>query len=517
MAAGSSYSDMIKQAKEVAAQEKAKSAQRSAKRKKASPKEDPMAAQLLADLEDNPYQKFTHDISEDATDTTPAPAAQSAAPVAEPAPRTPDAYPDTIPDSPESTPDTIRTGDRTVSGEKTGQYPVCPQDSPVSHTDSTPNTTPDTSQKHNRTHTPDTIKDTQPDTNPDATPDTYTEQDSSSLLAMFEPRQRLRISGKRAEILRLLIAISKEKGDSIITVTLSAIAKHFATNYDYIRHSITALEKKGVLTKLQSTKRSGIQIRLDKSLCAEFMKTISADPVPGFISGNIPDRTPDTHPDSVKQVDTGHKTGHLTGQGDRPPKSPLLVSKKETYLQREEPEEAESEHEDATTWGMSSETIAAAWPHLAKAGWTRNQMRQLRQVFEGRGIDFAPLRQALNHAEWELATKGQLSDKSGTTVANPVAWLFGALKKTGYYARPDGYESPQEQYAREQAEEAQRIAKYRKAAEQREKQDATDAAMQWYRQLPEKEQENILKRQPGGGTTPQEPWILREYKRTKNS
>ncbi|MFK4766397.1 hypothetical protein ACI3L3_16650 [Desulfobaculum sp. SPO524] len=498
MAAGSSYSDMIKQAKEVAAQEKAKSAQRSAKRKKTSPKEDPMAAQLLADLEDNPYQKFTHDISEDATDATPTPAAEAA-------PTTPDTHPDTIPDSPDSTPDTNRTGDRTVSGEKTGQYPVCPQDSPVSHTDSNPDTTPDTPKETYRAHTPDTIKDTQQDTNPDATPDTYPEQDSSSLLAMFEPHQRLRISGKRAEILRLLIAISKEKGDSIITVTLSAIAKHFATNYDYIRHSITALEKKGVLTKLQSTKRSGIQIRLDKPLCAEFMKTMSADPVPGTLSGNIPD-TP-------KHDDTGYQTGHITGQGVRSSNSPLLVSKKETYLQRKKPEESLEEKESATTWGMSSDTIAAAWPHLAKAGWTRNQMRQLRQVFEGRGIDFAPLRQALNHAEWELSTKGQLSDKSGTTVANPVAWLFGALKKTGYYARPEGYESPQEQYAREQAEEAQRIAKYRKAAEQVEKQDAMATAMEWYRQLPEEDQKNILKRQPGGGSIPQEPWILREYKR----
>jgi hypothetical protein len=516
MAAGSSYSDMIKQAKEVAAQEKAKSAQRSAKRKKTSPKEDPMAAQLLADLEDNPYQKFTHDISEDATDTTPTPAAHTAAPAAEAAP-TPDTYPDTIPDSPDSTPDTNRTGDRTVSGEKTGQYPVCPQDSPVSHTDNTPDTTPDTPKETYRTHAPDTKKDTQQDINPDATPDTYPEQDSSSLLAMFEPHQRLRISGKRAEILRLLIAISKEKGDSIITVTLSAIAKHFATNYDYIRHSITALEKKGVLTKLQSTKRSGIQIRLDKTLCAEFMKTMSADPVPGTLSGNIPDTSPDTKPDTPKHVNTGYQTGHITGQDVHSSNSPLLVSKKETYLQREEPEESLEGKESATTWGMSSDTIAAAWPHLAKAGWTRNQMRQLRQVFEGRGIDFAPLRQALNHAEWELATKGQLSDKSGTTVANPVAWLFGALKKTGYYARPEGYESPQEQYAREQAEEAQRIATYRKAAEQAEKQDAMATAMEWYRQLPEEDQKNLLKRQPGGGSKPQEPWILREYKRIMKS
>ena len=64
--------------------------------------------------------------------------------------------------------------------------------------------------------------------------------------------------------------------------------------------------------------------------------------------------------------------------------------------------------------------------------------------------------QGLTHAEWELE-HGAMRDKSGAPVASPVDWIFTSLSKNGYYRRPAGYVSPQEQAELDAAEEAKRI------------------------------------------------------------
>jgi hypothetical protein len=52
--------------------------------------------------------------------------------------------------------------------------------------------------------------------------------------------------------------------------------------------------------------------------------------------------------------------------------------------------------------------------------------------------------QGLTHAEWELNAK-RMCDKSGKTIASPANWVFKILATQGYYPRPEGYRSPQEQ------------------------------------------------------------------------
>jgi hypothetical protein len=70
--------------------------------------------------------------------------------------------------------------------------------------------------------------------------------------------------------------------------------------------------------------------------------------------------------------------------------------------------------------------------------------------------------QGLTHAEWEF-TAGKMRDKSGKPVTSPVNWVFAILAKQGYYPRPQGYISPQEQVELDAVEEAKRLTIARKA------------------------------------------------------
>ena len=61
--------------------------------------------------------------------------------------------------------------------------------------------------------------------------------------------------------------------------------------------------------------------------------------------------------------------------------------------------------------------------------------------------------QGLTYAEWELAA-GKMYDASGKPVSKPVPWVFTILGRQGYYNRPEGYISPEEQAEKDAAQEA---------------------------------------------------------------
>ena len=63
--------------------------------------------------------------------------------------------------------------------------------------------------------------------------------------------------------------------------------------------------------------------------------------------------------------------------------------------------------------------------------------------------------QGITHAEWEL-NAGKMRDKSGNPVTSPLSWVFKILATQGYYPRPEGYRSPQEQAELDDAEELKR-------------------------------------------------------------
>ena len=58
---------------------------------------------------------------------------------------------------------------------------------------------------------------------------------------------------------------------------------------------------------------------------------------------------------------------------------------------------------------------------------------------------------------------GQLVDKDGQPVADPGPWAFRALAQNGYYRRPKGYVSPEEQILLDQEEVRALLAAWKKA------------------------------------------------------
>lgn len=106
---------------------------------------------------------------------------------------------------------------------------------------------------------------------------------------------------------------------------------------------------------------------------------------------------------------------------------------------------------------LTETDIAFHWPKLAGNGLGTHQIRQIIQRLEQKNLPLSNVLQGLEHAEWELE-RGLMQDKDGKAVSLPANWVFSILAKQGYYPRPVGYVSPQEQAERDAAEERKRFA-----------------------------------------------------------
>ncbi len=144
---------------------------------------------------------------------------------------------------------------------------------------------------------------------------------------------------------------------------------------------------------------------------------------------------------------------------------------------------------------ISLEAIRTAWPHLARAGFGPEQVEQIVATLAQLGKPADRIVQGLDHAEWELAA-GKMLDKEGRAVADPCAWVFRCLAGQGYYRRPAGFVSAQEQAERDAAEEAKALAKARE--------ETREARFQaWRRGLTSEERETVL----AGRQGPEEAWL----------
>lgn len=111
---------------------------------------------------------------------------------------------------------------------------------------------------------------------------------------------------------------------------------------------------------------------------------------------------------------------------------------------------------------LTEEDVSFHWPNLAKAGFGTCQIRQILTRLFQVGIGAENLAQGLTYAEWELE-HGTMRDKNGEPVTHPLNWVFSSLARTGYYRRPQGYVSPQEQAEIDAAEENEHLKKARDA------------------------------------------------------
>ena len=155
---------------------------------------------------------------------------------------------------------------------------------------------------------------------------------------------------------------------------------------------------------------------------------------------------------------------------------------------------------------LSDDDIAFHWPKLTEHGFGTDQIRQILARLGQVNAGPERVMQGLTHAEWELE-KGRMRDKSGNQVLSPVRWVFKILAHQGYYPRPEGYRSPEEQAELDAATELERCATAaiaRQAAE----------AEAWIAKLTPEERKAILGPQNGAVRIP-ETVSLRSHFRTE--
>jgi hypothetical protein len=150
---------------------------------------------------------------------------------------------------------------------------------------------------------------------------------------------------------------------------------------------------------------------------------------------------------------------------------------------------------------LSSCVLQTTWPHLTRCGFGLEQLRQAVENLTALGKSTDRLIQGLDHIEFELE-HGQLVDKDGQAVADPCSWAFRALAQNGYYRRPKGYVSAEEQALRDAEEEARALLTARQKAEQ-----AQFEA--WRDGLGEEALREAMQGSPGG---PKDAWLKRVWK-----
>ncbi|MYL85351.1 hypothetical protein GTA51_19855 [Desulfovibrio aerotolerans] len=154
---------------------------------------------------------------------------------------------------------------------------------------------------------------------------------------------------------------------------------------------------------------------------------------------------------------------------------------------------------------LSPERIATTWPHLSRTGFGRDQLHQIAQALSELGKPMDKVLQSLDHAEWELE-QGKMTDKDGQPVADPCSWVFRSLSRTGYYRRPKGYVSPEEQAAKDAEEEAKAVTVARQSAEK-----AQFEA--WRDGLSPDELADAMRGHPGG---PKDAWLRSVWKKSNS-
>ena len=153
---------------------------------------------------------------------------------------------------------------------------------------------------------------------------------------------------------------------------------------------------------------------------------------------------------------------------------------------------------------MTESDIAFHWPELARLGFGTHQVRQILHRLAETGTGPERIIQGLTHAAWELAA-GRMCDSTGKPVANPVNWVFIILARQGYYPRPEGYVSPQEQAELDAAKEAERLATAYEARQ-------TAEADAWMTRLAPDERSAILGTQNSVVRMPEEVFLRRHFR-----
>ena len=187
-------------------------------------------------------------------------------------------------------------------------------------------------------------------------------------------------------------------------------------------------------------------------------------------------------------------------EGDPPSKRPSPPPTQQA-TQQATPEGSNVLIDRKKNLSLFSSVLKTTWPHLTRCGFGLEQLRQAVENLTALGKPTDRLIQGLDHIEFELE-HGQLVDKDGQAVADPCSWAFRALAQNGYYRRPKGYVSAEEQALRDAEQEARAVLAARQQAEQ-----AQFEA--WRDGLGEDALAEAMRGSPGG---PRDAWLKRVWK-----
>ena len=233
------------------------------------------------------------------------------------------------------------------------------------------------------------------------------------------------------------------------------------------------LKKLNVLTSHYGSRGTikGMRFSLDKTI----------------FQGTVPGTNPQTYPEAIplNYPPTNHPSSPSIHQPSHQPiqEAPYVLIEREKNL------------------SISLRVLQTTWPKLAETGFGLEQVRQIVDNLTALGKPTDRILAGLDHIEFEL-THDQLVDKDGQPVSDPCSWAFRALAQNGYYRRPKGYVSAEEQALRDQEEEAKALLTARKNAEQ-----AQFEA--WQASLSPEELAVCLRDHPGG---PKEAWLKHIWK-----
>jgi len=185
--------------------------------------------------------------------------------------------------------------------------------------------------------------------------------------------------------------------------------------------------------------------------------------------------------------------GNVNWQGQNASKIDR-IEKRSIYL---------NDPEEQKLLDLTEDDLKFFFPNLSATGFGTSQIKQIVQTLKKIGRDCKKIIRSLEHAEWELANNCML-DKNGEPVKDPCSYVFLSLAREGYYRRPNGYISPEEQAIKDEQEEMERKLKALKQKEEIEFQV-------WKESLSKEELEKILKNKKG----PKEQWLRYIWKQKK--
>jgi len=288
------------------------------------------------------------------------------------------------------------------------------------------------------------------------------------------------VSGRKAQALAHLL--TTRPADGVHIVRYPDLVAALGIPYKTIRWAMTELERDGFFKRkdYRNGMFQGVELAYDEHLCRRYCERIKPSTTPSAAIWATPSATASaTDRAAASTTPSASTTVSATHYKEKIDRENLSIF-------------------------LSAERIALTWPHLARSGFGPDQLAQIGQALAELGKTTDKVLQSLDHAEWELE-HDQMRDKDAQPVADPCSWVFRSLARTGYYRRPKGYVSPEEQAAKDAEAEAKAVTAARHAAEQ-----ARFEA--WRDRLSPEELADAMRGHPGG---PRDAWLKTAWKKTR--